>query len=264
MTYPQPDPNRYAIGGQPFFRLNTTLISDGDIYESEQGASGFAIGPDSDISKVVIQYFDDQVDRYMNQVAISASRPFAGNIVSRNDAAYAPSGVPGRILLWPDELFDVSWRPPDYDPGAWRLDFERPTIDVVEYFSQVGLQTGRNDKQYQYDELAFPSLSVGGFWGLALPFYGRKYAHVLMTNRTGNNVTNYAIVGVTFGQRGQATERDLLAAATVANNATSSKVIKASVDGMFDYLFIRMGSASAAVGGNYAANLRVIVSDQEV
>lgn len=263
MTYPQPDADRYAIGGQSFFRLNTTLISDGDIYESAQGAHGFAIGPDSDISRAVIQYFDDQVARFMNQVSISTSRPFAGNIAARNDSRYAPSNVPGRILIWPDELFDVDWRPTDYDPGAWRLDFERPTIDVVEYFSPIGLQSQRNDKSYQYDQLALPNLGVGGFWGLALPYYGRKFAHVLLTNRTGSDVTNYAIYGLTFSQTGETTQRELLAPATVADDATSNKVIKASTDGMYDYLFIQSASASAAVGGTYPVNLRITVSDRE-
>jgi len=60
MSYPPPNPDQYALNGYKFFRLNTPLISDGDMYESQQGANGFAIGPDSDISKVNIGYFDEQ------------------------------------------------------------------------------------------------------------------------------------------------------------------------------------------------------------
>ena len=50
MSYPPPNPDNYALNGYKFFRLNTPLTSDGDMYESAQGGQGFAIGPQSDLS----------------------------------------------------------------------------------------------------------------------------------------------------------------------------------------------------------------------
>src|SRR5688572_10301119 len=121
MTYPPPNPDLYAVSGQGFFRLNTALLSDGDIYESQQGSHGFAIGPESDISKVNIAYWDETQPRLMNQISISPTRPFPGKFVAVNDEAeYAPSGRPARLLIWPEELYNADFRPSDFDPGGCR------------------------------------------------------------------------------------------------------------------------------------------------
>jgi hypothetical protein len=157
MSYPPPNPDQYAINGYKFFRLNTPLISDGDMYESAQGAQGFAIGPDSDISKVNIGYFDDQVPRLLNQIAITPERAFPGLILARNESSYQPSGRPGRILIWSDELYNPTWSPSFIDI-AGRIDFEVPVMDIVQYFAPAAssMNSGRNDKEYWYEFINAP------------------------------------------------------------------------------------------------------------
>ena len=177
MSYPPPNPDNYALNGYKFFRLNTPLTSGGDMYESAQGAQGFAIGPDSDISKDNSGYFDDQVPRYLNQVAISPERPFPGMIAARNDVAYAPSNRPGRILIWSDELYNPTWSP-NFVDIAGRIDFEVPVLDVVQYFAPAAqsMNSGRNDKEYWYDFLNAPPNEFGpNTWVIVIPFYGRRY-----------------------------------------------------------------------------------------
>lgn len=177
MSYPQPNFDQYALNGYKFARLNTPLTSDGDIYESQQGAQGFAIGPDSDISKVNIGYFDDQVPRFMNQVAITPERSFPGFFAARNEVNYVPSNRPGRILIWSDELYNNTWNP-NFIDVAGRIDFEVPVLDVVQYFAPAAqsMNSGRNDKEYWYDFIpAPPSVDAPNAWTLVIPFYGRRF-----------------------------------------------------------------------------------------
>jgi len=178
VSYPQPNADQYALNGYKFFRLNTPLISDGDMYESQQGAQGFAIGPDSDISKVNIGYFDDQVPRFLNQVAITPERAFPGFIAARNDTNYVPANRPGRILIWSDELYNPTWSPSFIDI-AGRIDFEVPVMDVVQYFAPAAqaMNQGRNDKEYWYDFIPAPPSTFGSpnTWVLVIPFYGRRF-----------------------------------------------------------------------------------------
>jgi hypothetical protein len=154
VSYPQPNFDQYALNGYKFARLNTPLISDGDIYESQQGAQGFAIGPDSDISKVNIAYFDDQVQRFMNQVAITPERAFPGFFAARNEVNYVPSNRPGRILIWSDEIYNNTWNPNFIDISG-QVDFEVPVLDVIQYFAPAAqaMNQGRNDKEYWYEFL---------------------------------------------------------------------------------------------------------------
>ncbi len=247
MSYPQPNADLYAINGSKFFRLNTPLVSDGDIYESAQSTAGLAIGPDSDISKVNIAYFDDQVQGFQNQLAISPQRPFPGLIAARNEVGYEPSNVPGRILMWPDDLYNPDWRPSDFDPGQWRLDFVQPVLDVVEYFSPVGQVVGRNDKTYRYHQIPINN-SNGGFWGLVIPFYGRRYASIFFGNlRVTNDPITLAVYGLTYSQGSfgdQDSELTIISAgAAVAAGASTMRIAKASTTGMHDALFLRFSAS---------------------
>lgn len=182
MSYPPPNPDNYALNGYKFFRLNTPLISDGDMYESQQGAQGFAIGPDSDISKVNIGYFDEQVPRFLNQVAITPERAFPGFIAARNEVNYVPANRPGRILIWSDELYNPTWNP-NFIDVAGRIDFEVPVMDVVQYFAPAAqsMNQGRNDREYWYDFIPAPPAPVGvnNVWTLVIPFYGRRYMNLI-------------------------------------------------------------------------------------
>lgn len=267
MTYPQPDPNQYAIGGQKFWRLNTPLISDGDIYESEQGASGFAIGPDSDISKVNIAYFDDQVSGLMNQFAISPQRPFPGTLYARNDAVYVPSNRPGRFLLWPDELYNVNWRPTDFDESTMRIDFESVVLDVVQYFNPVGaLGQSRNNKQYHYPQVPWP-IAAGGTWMLVVPFYGRRYASVLFASVSSQAVT-MSVSGLTYVQSVQSSFDDrmvtpILSGFVVAGNTNKRQIVTATQHGMFDALFIKFSANFAPAVDPAFFQMRIITSDTE-
>ena len=266
MAYPQPDADKYSIGGQKFWRLNTPLSSDGDIYESQQGAGGFAIGPDSDIAKVNIAYFDDQVEGFMNQIAISPGRPFAGTMYARNEALYVPSKRPGRFLIWPDDLYDSTWRITgdfNVDPNN-RIDFITPVLDVVQYFSPIGLNAGRNDKKYQYNTIPVPD--VGGIYVLVVPYYGRRYANFFFSSTVGP-LSEVAIYGLNYSQSGDIPFPDNLKAlrahAAVAANAPFNDEILASTDGMYDALVIKITPGNGTFTNVSPIQMRIVTSDQE-
>lgn len=268
MSYPQPDADQYALNGYKFFRLNTPLTSDGDIYESAQGAQAFAIGPDSDISKVNIAYFDDQLvgAGYLNQVAISPDRPFPGLIAARNTDLYMPAKRPGRILMWSDELYNPTWAP-DFIDIAGRIDFEVPVLDVVQYFAPAGLITspGRNDKEYWYDFIPFPAAGVGvnNTWILVIPFYGRRFASVELYNGQAGTLTQ-DITGLIYkpGSNNTAAATKQLNTSNVNTGTTGVKVVKASADGCWDALALQFYGAAQSSAA-LQCTLRIRVSDQE-
>lgn len=266
MSYPQPDPDSYAVNGFTQFRLNTPLISDGDMYESAQGAKAFAIGPDSDISKVNIAYYDEQVGGFMNQVSLTPGRPFPGDILARNDAFYAPSSRPGRTLIWPEELYNPSYVPTQLiGPPDGRIDFVVPVLDVVQYFAPGGLAVtgGRNDKSYEYDFVAVPATS--GIWALILPYYGRRYARIFVHNRQAVDL-NVNIGGLYYrpgtGING-ASYRDIFGGSfVIAASATESQIVRGSTHGVYDALQLLFFGAN--VNNTTQCPIRILLSDTEV
>ncbi len=266
MAYPPPNADQYSINGYKFFRLNTLLTSDGDIYESAQGAQGFAIGPDSDISKVNIGYFDDQVERFLNQVAISPGRAFPGIVAARNDAVYVPANRPGRILIWPDEIYNPTYMPDFGVDVAGRIDFEVPVLDVAQYFAPGGLSMndGRNDKEYWYDFIPYPAINPGetAAWALILPWYGRRLATATWLNGGAGPVT-FDIAGLHYkpGTANTAAVRSPLRTAAVAGSAVQTEIILASNDGTYDALEFRFTGTNAS--RLVQSTLRIRTSDRE-
>lgn len=270
MSYPQPNPDQYALNGYKFFRLNTPLTSDGDMYESQQGAMGFAIGPESDISKVNIGYYDEQVPGFLNQFAITPERSFPGFIAARNDAGYAPSSRPGRTLIWADELYNPTWNPSFVDV-AGRTDFEVPVMDVVQYFAPSGLamNQGRNDKEYWYDFIEAPAADPGvvNAWTVVIPWYGRRYFDVTWQNNQAIDVT-MQVLGLHYkpGTNNTAAIETPLASVVVPGGggftALTTQVIRASVKGTFDALAISFFSGGQ-IDRTVQCTIRMRTSDRE-
>lgn len=256
MTYPQPDSNEYAIKGSQFFRLYTPLASPGDLYQSMQSGHGFAIGPDSDIANVNIGYYDQQTDTRLQSTVISVSRAFVGRIDARLDQRYNPSGRPGKILFWSNDLYDPNFRPRAAQ-NTDRVLFIAPVLDVIEYFKPIdSLTPGRQDKEFtfqNYDIIANSTLYI------VVPYYGRKYCFVQFTNREvtpntyGISTVNYCI-SPNGGANPYHQETTIRAAAAVNGGATVTTIIKAGTQGMFDALVFSVSEPGAAP-------LRIFMSD---
>lgn len=267
MTFPQPDANQYMAEGQTTFRLFTPLYV-GDIYESEQGAQGFAIGPNSDIAQVSIFYFLEP-DQYLpvgpavGQVAkdgskmatllITPDRAMIGRIDARMEDKYPQVNRPGRILIAPADLVDFSYLPETWNPTEDTLTVEQINLDVIQYLSPPSsVIPNRSDKKYTYQYLP-DVLDPAGTAFLRIPAYGRKSGVFNFLNRTGGALTAVRVRGVRLSSSGApgavgSYEEELFSTGAFADNANDRFVFRASVDGVWDLFVICFdGLAGGAV-----------------
>ncbi len=257
MAYPQPSSDDYAVGGSGFFRLLTTLTSPGDIYESEQSGHALALGPLSDVANVNVAYFDAQVPTFVNQTQVGPPRSFVGAINKLTDF-YAPAQRPGRILLWPSDLYDPTFIPQDFDPNNASLTFITPVLDVIQYFSpQSSLVPQRNDKTFR-----FPALDVTGVGEqfLVIPYWGRKYACCRIFNQNSGTFAEWIVKGITYypNASNKAMETPIDSATNIPAGEQHTTLVRAGVHGMFDALLIIIAPDSEVFE---AAPFEVIVSD---
>ncbi len=257
MAYPQPSSNDYATGGSDIFRLFTPLTSPGDIYESEQSGHALALGPLSDVANVNVAYFDKQVQTFVNQSQVGPPRSFVGRIDAQNTEFFVPSQRPGRILLWPSDLYDPSFLPIGFDADDATLTFITPVLDVIQYFKDApSLIPVRNDKTFR-----FPSLDAASATDqfVVIPYWGRKYACCRIFNQSASQTVTWAVRGITYypNPSNQAMEV-ILDSAVVATNTVHTTLVRAGINGMFDALLIVTQGNDADPG---AATYQVIVSD---
>lgn len=271
----QPNSNDYALQGYTFLRLKQYLSTAGDIFETEQSAHAFALGPDSDISEVTVAYFDQQVEgTFMQELTLTPQRTFESFVPAFNKTkTYAPSKNPGRILIWPTEIFDSSYLPFGFTPDVDRFVFEQPLIDILEFFQPPpALSSVRADKTYYYDILPITA-DMNCF--VAIPFYGRRFASVVVQNSANATNATMAFRGVNFRiSEGDAAEVNLLTAAfetitfattdAFSYNAQSGRPASPLIpsSGLFDYLLFQFRSADPISDADPAnLSLRVVVSD---
>lgn len=263
MSYPQPNADDYANNGYDIFRLNTLLVSPGDIYESTQSGHALAIGPDSDLANINVAYFDDQVPTFVQSTTISPMRSFVGRIDARNEVLYQPANRPGKIMFWADDIYDPNYRPISkpaaFNPAIDVINFVAPRMDVIQYFTPLtSITPARNNKEFVFQNYPL----VTGRYYLVIPYYGRKYASVEFTNRDALLANTFGIVGVNYAITQDDSlnpyhqEKTLLAPVAVPAAGQVSRVITASLDGMFDALVF-----SFTLTG--PAPLRVVVSDDQ-
>jgi hypothetical protein len=259
MSYPQVSADAALLEELEFFRLNTSLISPGDIYESVQSARAVAIGPDSDISRVNVAYFDETVaSTLMNQIGLSPDRAVVSLLPARNNDTYMPvinpandaeNIRPGRILIYPAEFFDPSYRPQLAAAGD-NVTFIAPFLDVLMFFKNPGAVTGRRvDKIFYFPEVPFDA-GVGNTW-LIVPYYGRKYGHISTLGEPGEPTTiqvlgiNYLLGQNAPGAPGVAFETVLFAEAAISEVDATNVIVTAGNQGCFDAIVLKVSSATA-------------------
>lgn len=275
MPFIQPNTDAYALKGYSFLRLKQLLASAGDIFESQQSAHAFALGPDSDISQVNIAYLDEQVpSTFLAQMTLTPHRTFESPIVAFNRTKlYAPSQVPARILIWPAEIYDPNYLPSGFTPNSDQLVFEPPIIDIFQFFSPPSsLSSVRADKTYYYDVLPFGSDDCY----VLVPFYGRRYASIVMHN-DGDVTCGVTVSGVNFRiSEDPPSEIPVVSTFTLGFHESTSRVVTCNYDsrqgqappltnanaGLFDYLLLQFNpTAPASDEDPVDISLRVVVSD---
>lgn len=267
MSYPQPNADTALIKGWKFFRLNTPLVSPGDIYESAQGAHAFALGPESDISRVAITYFDNANNpTFIDQLKISPDRSFIGRIDAHNETTYQPANRPGRVLIAPDNLYNPLFNPFD---DADEVTVVPPFLDVIQYFTPPqSLVTPRIDKEFYYQQFR-KDLGVS-IVSAMFPYFGRKSGSYSILNASAHAAT-VRLCGVNFLRANNAgtgfsygylIDPDILPATVLASGDQANGVLKESTHGMFDYIALRMEYSQNAA--NDDTPFKLIVSDKEL
>jgi hypothetical protein len=259
MAYPQPNATDYATNEYDFFSLKTILSSPGDIYESDQGAHGIAIGPDSDIANVNMAYFDENVPVTLMTVrTISPLRAFVGSVLARNTASYAPAQRPGRVLFWADDIYDPNYRPRSAVSGD-TVQFIAPVLDIVPYFAPMAsIGPARVDKSFVFQNYLVPTSKT---LFLVVPYYGRKFASINFTNRSATIPNTFGIIGVNYAITDDSSsnpyhqETVIRAPGSVAAGVSATQIIKAGTNGTFDALVF-------SVTDTGPAPLRILMSDR--
>ena len=203
MSFPQTSADLAVTKGQDYWRLFTELGSSGDIYESPQSGRAFVIGPDSDIARVKIVYFDANESSQANEVIVSVDKPFIGRLDALNSQTY-PSGERARLLissadiLVPSVFFAANAFTPPTAAAAANIDIVPANIDFIQYLGEVpSVIPPRSDKVFQFGQI--PDIASDQQW-LLVPFYGRRFADVCVkTLGTENPSVTPAIDVFVFG-----------------------------------------------------------------
>lgn len=257
-VFSNPDFAAYVTQSFEFGRINQYLASAGDIFEASVSCKAVGLGPNSDLSRVQVGYFDPQVpDSSMALGLITPARALALPLPATPvTGRYQPQQTPGRILIWSGDRYDST-----YDPsGAGPLVFERPIIDVVQYFADPpeSIEGQRADKEYYYARM--PAFGGDNSLFLLIPFYGRRYACCNFENAAGVDVAitisglDFVITPASFPLT------QLIAPFTLSDGSASQQIIRAATHGIHDYLQIQF-NPTGDPGPGVFGSVRIQVSD---
>jgi len=269
MTFPQPSSVKPVLGGQQSFRLTTELASSGDMYESEVGALAVVLGPNSDIASVNVNYYDELQPGYVASATISPDRLVVGRIDARNDTVYqGPGQRRGRILISPNDIWDPTLTPSDYDSfgaGADAIEFITPVLDVVQYFvNPPSVAPPRSDKLHRFQYFPGAPNIINGVSWIAIPAYGRKSGYFTFYNRNAVDTIRVTVYGWRQSQ-GVSVDSftDNLFTDDLLSTDSATYNFRSSTDGLWDLFLLALGGGAAGFGYNpaFALPTSVILSD---
>jgi hypothetical protein len=176
MTFPQTSAETAIQNGQQYWRLFTELESSGDIFEAPVSARAVVIGPDSDISRVDLTYYDAQSANLTNQMIISIDKPLVGRVDALFSTPYQ-SGDRARVLLSTADLLPpTNYLPQGFNVGNDILEVVQPRIDLYYYTNeQPTFIPPRSDRFHLFEQLPFVGTFDEDIW-YVIPFYGRRFA----------------------------------------------------------------------------------------
>lgn len=255
MSYPQPVASQEILEGQEFVRVKTLLTSSGDAYELNVSAKAFAIGPESDVARARITYFDPI--HGPQSVIVGVGCPFFGRIDAKPKDVYPGSSTPANIIITPedaiesqaiiDTAFSAADAPREAINGLNLRGFVQPKLDLIAYLSEpktlpqqradaiyrgnLVMNSGENALHDTHDPAETNTY-------LYFPFYGRKYMSFKIKNGTAYSYS-YRVHGLTFNPgTGGVTSEYLTAWTAVATGTVGSAEVRASASGQFDYLAV--------------------------
>ncbi len=197
MTFPQTSAETAILNGQGYWRLFTPLESSGDIFESQVSARAVVVGPESDVSRINLTYYDQQSANAANQLCVSIDKPLVGRIDALFSTPYN-SGDRARVLISAADLLPPSnYTPQGFDPANDVLEIVQPRIDLYYYLNeQPDFIPPRSDRFHLFEALPFSGTFDETIW-YVIPFYGRRFAEC--TFKSLGVVTQPAVNVEVFG-----------------------------------------------------------------
>lgn len=269
MTYPQPSSTAAVIGGQNIFRLRTPLYGAGDMYESEVGSLAMAVGPDSDVSSVMVHYLNQNDTQsfggaLIGELLLSTDRVFVGGIAANMVQQYPGLQVTGRILFSVADLYDATWLPAGYVLANDVVLKEQPLLDVIQYFEAApSLSPQRSDKIYDYQYFTAPAPGGAGksAW-VVVPAWGRKSGFFNFVNLHATEAVTTTIYGVKYSSSASpaatgALQVSLATAVVAALGGTLLYDYNSSADGSWDAFAVKLDNYRNGT----AMPTRIVLSD---
>ena len=173
--------------------------------------------------------------------------------------SYPRAAKKGRLIITLEDLWMPIAKAPDPAAGGpGQHTFVQPLLDIIGYFGSVpSVLPKRSDNVFEFNSFRQPVAAEFMSWQ-HVPFYGRKYGFFSFLNTSGHAV-DVTIWGVT-NQPSLSTpvnSKQLQALVAVPNNTNLTKVIRASVDGMFDDIVIGIHDISGLPLTNCPTSLYV-------
>lgn len=198
MSYPQTQPGTAIQNGQELWRLFTPLESSGDIYESDVSARAVVIGPDSDIARAGITYYDRQSTNIANMATVSVDKPWIGRLDALASQNYQTEDR-ARILINTEDLIPPAGFTVPLATINAAVEIIVPNIDLLFYLNEEpSFIPQRSNKVYLFENLISAD-SEDPQWFL-VPFYERRLAEITvkMLNFVGTQATTVNIFGLNF------------------------------------------------------------------
>lgn len=262
-----------VLNSQEFFRLFQQLESGGDIYEIDTSVKALCVGPQSDLANYDVFFIDTQADDAIDKLALSVGNPTIGRLDALLATQFPTTDdLPARILVTPRDLVDNTFVPSSFNSveGDFIAARPLPRIDLFAYLSDpAGLAPLRDDRLY-----SFPFISTASpadpFY--ILPYYGRRYCHIVFCNYADTapaQTYTLTVLGINLSPGTQSSGGQTpgapracetpLATIVVAAGATQEAVFTLN-DGLFDLITIQIEGTFGTLDPD--SSLRVTVSDR--
>ena len=273
MSFPQTRAAEEVLNGKDLWRLHTPIDSNGDIYELDTSASMIAIGPDSDVVRVLVSYYDDQAPSKVNSLVVKTNEPFIGRLdallatqyeVSTTIGGDALNFAPmvGRVFVSPLDIIYQDYLPLSFvSPSESELLYPRTNLDVLSYLSPPAASPrARRDRSLITTVTPLPVGFGDPRSFVVLPHYGRKL--VTIRASAGSPGSEMDVFGINFRTTGSfaftETIIELGLSIPFGGSLGASVIADAAEFGFFDLIQVEIHKATPGS----TVDLTIIQSDE--
>jgi hypothetical protein len=269
---------------QDYWRLFQEIQSSGDIWEIDESLKGVAIGPDSDVSEVILSYYDPAQPQSVEQLSVAVGNPFEGRIDALMGTEYPQTKSPARILISLGDLIDNAYVPHNFNSGQEvtndTITRAPAFVDLLGYFDKKAEQARvRSDRKILFSR--FKGVPVGGQRSYYIvPSYGRRYCRALFVNNVSASpvyTVSLRLLGVRLGHglnsSGGNSSGEIVigshgpiagvGAAPAVNGDSGQIIFRSSLHGLFDLLILECTPSHQIAINGTDANIRFDLSDTE-